>query len=298
MIDFEMRDRISQGSNSYVYDCVYKDISCIVKIPKIKERYPSFNMQVKALQAILVHKSDINFLVPQIFFYDKDNSVYGEVLIMEKMENIFPIDFLIRQQLVDYQQIVSVIAKAVAFLHSISISGYDVEFYWNIKKHKLVLLDIGQQYTIGISTEEMLKKSLFDEKDNIAGLWNIIACIMKKQDAIKIYELGLISTVTYKQLIQEIKHNSVQLHIENVAKSHYIQIIACLNKCVRSDATKLFVKIYKKNIKKIDFQTMAYINSFEKANNDKIDSCTVKLYYSKNDTVSNMSNSNRVKDLF
>lgn len=298
MVDIQLGNKINEGSNSYIYEVSFEGEDYVAKIPKEKVRYISFYLQVKAMKKVLRYKDKINFKVPNVVYYSLTDKNYGEILIMEKMKNIYPIDFMIRQQLVDYQFIVVEVAKAIAFLHSISISGYDIEFFWDVLENKLVLLDINQEYTIGYTTQEMLKNTFEMEihMQNTMGMWNISSCILEKQAAIKVYETNAIHSVTLEDLNNQIEDNSVQLHIENVAKSHYIQVICSINKAMRTQATQLYLNTYKRSCVSSDFQKALYLSCFEKANKKQIKSCTVKLYYSKNETISVISNSNQVDE--
>lgn len=296
MINYEIKNKFSEGSNSIVYECKYNNKNEVAKVPKQRERYISFNMQVNSMKMIFKHINDINFIVPKVLYYDINNIQYGELLIMEKINNLYSIDFVIRKSLVNYEFIIVEVAKAISKLHMMGISGYDIEFYWNIYQNKLVLLDIGQQHTIGVSTEDMIKRTLEDEKDNIAGLWNIISATMKKEKAMYIYEHSAIKDVTYDDIIRGIKQNSLQIHIENVAKSHYIQLIGSLKENQISKAIELFIKTYKNTQRgRLNYYTQYYIYKFKKSYQDRISHCHVQLYYSKYKTLSTISNSNNIE---
>lgn len=290
MYEWVLGRKINGGSNSELFECAYKNVECVAKLPKVQERYISFHLQVDAMVS-LAKTSDPNFLVPKVLYYGMDNPLYGEILIIEKMNDIFPVDFMLRTGMVERRLMIIRIAQAIAALHRLSISGYDVEFYWSPEKNCLVLLDIGPRFTINVTTEQMLHMHFEAERSNRAGIWNIVAAIAARETAIELYETNSFMSVAEDILLNTLDEQSVQRHIEDIAGNHYVQLIGSLAEVDKEEAVRVFIRIYKQSCgKSLTIQMMEYLSAFIHAHKTKKSSSTAKLYYSKSNTLSEMSN--------
>ena len=135
---------INRGSNSVVYEAHREGkidaTKYVAKCSIDSSNYISFNLQRHSYQ-LCNEIFDEDIIVPKVYGYYKDNRI-GEILILEKVEDIYDIDFIVNRGYYYAEIVISKIAKAISTLHNHSISGYDIELYWNPNLNKLVLLDV------------------------------------------------------------------------------------------------------------------------------------------------------------
>lgn len=282
---------IGIGSNSYVYQCEkFKNHTCnllAVKCTKNPIRYYSFQLQYESMLKCKDNNYEDIIMVSPIFWGQcKD---IGEVLIMKEMKNIYNIDFVINNGVYYGELIISNIAKAIAFLHNNYISGYDVEFFWDVINNKLVVLDIGPLYTFNVSYETMLREHWKSLQCNEMGRWNMLSLILPIDRAEVVKNNDVFTNDLLEELLLKIDENSMALHLEDVAKIHSINIIGKLNKASRTKYLKLFKKVYLDEIKNVQFANVQYINFFEKFLSNKKLFAIAKLYYPKKETLCHMS---------
>lgn len=280
---------IGKGSNSKIYSCYLDGKECAVKVPHDTERFISCALQVDSLR--VCQETDISFVTPQVIRYDKHHDTWGEMLIMERLNSIYPVSFLMRNGMVERELIINCAAKAIAELHSLGISGFDVEFYWSFEHNKLALLDIGPRYTIGYASDEMVGKHYVYavENQNWMTLWNLVSELIDSNEAIplfhKIVQGNKIPQV--EQLQNAVSEVAEQEHIQGVARNHYLQLIGDCPSHLQEKMKTLFIKKYFSYSKEANF---LYAGTFVNAGREGITSSTVCLYYSKYNTLSKMSN--------
>ena len=289
MIEIDTSQLIGKGSNSKVYSYLLDGREYAVKVPHNAERYISCALQVDSL--ITCQKADSIFVTPNVIQYEAHHETLGEVLIMDKLSKIYPISFLMRKGIIDREYIINCAAKAIAQLHSLSISGFDVEFYWSYEHKKLALLDLGPRYTIGYTCSEMVAKhyEYAMMNQNWMVVWNLISELLNSNEA-----MDLFSEVVHgnrippvKKLQKAICEFAEQEHIQGVARNHYLQLIGDGPKYLQKKMTNLFIKKY---IASTKMPNHCYISAFESAYKEDIKSSVAYLYISNNSTVSKMSN--------
>lgn len=282
---------IGSGSNSYVYQCEeYNSYSCdsiVAKCTKTPTRYSSFQLQYEAMLKCSKMKDENIVIVSPIFW--GISSELGEVLIMNEMTNLYSIDFIINNGFYYGDFIIRNIAKAIAFLHNNNISGYDIELFWDALYNRLVILDIGPLYTFNVNYETMVKQHWESLKCNRIGRWNMLSQIVPINRAEEVKNNDVFADELLEELLYEIDERTMELHLENVAKIHAINIIGKLNKTIRKQYLKLFKKVYLEEIGDTQFANVQYLNYFERTFTNKKISATAKLYYSKSEIFCKMS---------
>ena len=290
MIEIDTSQLIGKGSNSKVYSCLLDGREYAAKVPHNAERYISCALQVDSL--ITCQKANTSFVTPNVIQYEAHHDNWGEVLVMDKLNKIYPISFLIRKGMLDREYIISCAAKAIAQLHSLSISGFDIEFYWSYEHKKLALLDLGPRYTIGYTCSEMVAKhyeyAIINQ--NWMATWNLVSELLDSNEA-----LDLFSEIVHgnkippiEKLQRAICEFADQEHIQGVARNHYLQLIGDCPKYLQKKMTNLFIKKY---IASTKAPSHCYAGAFESAYKEDIKSNIAYLYISNNSTVSKMSNS-------
>lgn len=173
---------------------------CIAKCTIDSDSYKSFNTQ--QLSYKLCEKiKDVEIKVPKVVEYYHDDS-YGDILILEKIDNIISIESALRTHVCYVEKMISILAKAISMMYLLGISGFDTEFYWQPFERKIVILDIGPMYSFDLFTEEMLLKVWNSEKYNRMGRWNIISEVMERQMAKHVFESDAIMDVTFEQVLE------------------------------------------------------------------------------------------------
>ena len=281
---------IGKGSNSKVYRCIFNDNEYVAKIPHDPNRFISSGLQVDAMN--ICNKECHTFILPKVIYYKNNDPRWGEILVMEKLNKIFPIDFLLRKGMVDREYVIVNIAKAIAELHSIGISGFDVEFFWSFDYGKIALLDLGPRYTIGYTGVEMIKKhyELLKENNNKMALWNIVSELLDENRARNLFSKIICDNYLPDvcDLIESLDDISEQKHIKGVAYNHYLQLLGECPDYIKEQYVKLFIKKYIKESNCIDY---LYVKSFSEAYQNRITNSTSYLYLSKYKSLSKMSNS-------
>lgn len=282
---------VGTGSNSYVYQCEkFRSNTCnmlVAKCTKEPTRYYSFQLQYESMLKTMEFR-DENIIIASPVFWGMCKDI-GEVLIMNEMQNLYSVDFIINNGLYYGELIIRNIAKAIAFLHNNHISGYDIELFWDVINNKLVVLDIGPLYTFDVSYETMLKEHWKSLQDNRIGRWNMLSLILPINRTDELKNCDAFANDLLDELLLGIDERTMALHLENVAKIHAINIIGKLSENYRMQYLKLFKKTYLDEIEHIQFANVQYINCFEKVLSNKKLAATAKLYYSKNDTLCKMS---------
>lgn len=288
--DFNIGKEISRGSNSIVYEAYMagkENNGFVAKCSINNSNYISFNLQRHSYQ--VCHEIfDEDILVPKVFAYYTEENI-GDVLILERMHNLFDVDFIINREYYYSEIVINKIAKAIAILHNNSISGYDIELYWNPDLNKLVILDVGPDYTIGVDTIYSIKKHWELEKDNYMGLWNIQSQILDAVKAKAIFKDKSVKEQAVDILFSSIDPSSVTLHVEDVAKVHALSIFGRISPVNRGRLFDLFVKEYKKNRDSLDIDSQRYIKSLKEGVIGNLSKAKAKLYYSLENTLSEES---------
>lgn len=283
---FELGDIIDSGSNSRIYSVIKNNgkhcSNLIAKCSENSKNYISFNLQYHSYMNCF-DKLGVNYIIPKIIWYEQECEI-GDFLIMQKLENLQEINVFFDNQLCN-DNIIKKLAIAMALLHSISISGYDIEFYWNEYEEKIAILDIGPMYTFGVSTSDMLYKHLEIEKNNFMGQWNIISQIADVEYAKAIFKNHDISDANFDFLYSMIEPDSVFLHIRDVASLHALYFFGKFSLQKRKEMVDIFISEYKKNISKISFFNSFYLGHLKKAVYNNITKATAQLYYSTVDTL-------------
>lgn len=293
MIQIDDASLIGKGSNSKVYRCIYNGTEYAAKIPHSLDRFISCALQVDAMK--LCEKQQLSFVLPKVVFYDDLSDKWGEILVMEKLNDIYPVDFLMRTGIIDREYITAGIAKAIAELHNIGISGFDAEFYWSFEYKKIVILDLGPRYTIGYTAAQMIEKhyDIINGCGNRMPLWNIVSELLDEQIAMRYYP-GIISGELLPdigELINAADNTAEQKHIRGVASNHYLQLFGECPLSSKNACVDLFLKTY---LRECNIANFIYVNSFREAFTDNISNSEAFLYLSKHKTLSKMSNSVKI----
>ena len=109
MIEIDASKLIGKGSNSKVYSCNIDGKECAVKVPHSAERFVSCALQSDSLRAC--QKTNPSFVVPRVIQYKKNYETWGEILIMDKLDKLYPIGFLMRNGVMDWGYIISCAAR-------------------------------------------------------------------------------------------------------------------------------------------------------------------------------------------
>ncbi len=290
MVEIDTSNLIGKGSNSKVYCCNINGVEYAAKVPHNPERFISCFLQVESL--ILCQESETSFVTPNVIMYDPYNNKWGELLVIDKLENFFPISFLMRNGMVDREYIISSVAKAIAELHALGISGFDVEFYWSYKFKKLALLDLGPRHTIGCTSHEMIKEhyEYALSKKNWMTLWNIVSELLESEEAMDFFDKIIrgVNIPSIEKLQDAVSEKSEQEHIQGVARNHFLQLTGDCPRSLQRKAVSLFIRKY---FSSISTPSYAYASAFENAFKRHITSSSACLYISKYNTISKMSNS-------
>lgn len=293
-------DKINSGSNSNLYEIELAGsqgmIPAVAKCSKRAENYISFHLQYHSYLMCRKMFDAKEYIIPQIYFYEKRDAV-GDVLVMEKIDDFFEIDFIINGSFYYGDIVIKRIAKAIACLHNSGISGFDIEFYWNALENKLVLLDIGPMFTFNVSYKEMLQEHWEMEKGNAMGRWNIISQILSVEESKEIFKSKKFEDVSLEYILRFIDMNTMLLHIENVAKIHALYIFGKLIKANKKRYLDIFIKEYKKNINELSINNMKYMKGLRTSVVKNITEAKAKLYYSTMETLSEESCSIEISDL-
>lgn len=282
-IEVDIGDQIGEGSNSKVFEAKIKDETrkLVAKCSKSAENYVSFNLQYNAFLACKDFEQ-YNILIPKVICYGKSKEI-GDILMLEKIDNIYDIPIIINNGLFYGEIILKKIAEAVARLHNIGISGYDVEFYWKADTNQLVLLDVGPQYTFDIAKEEMIKNHFLLEHNNFMGMWNVFSQIVPPDMAKNFYK-GL-STYLENDVIQFLEDRALERHICNTAKVHALSVISRLSLSKQNYYLDLFVREYKKQRIVSSIDSAWYLKAFREAVINREQKAKACLYYSKVETL-------------
>lgn len=273
-------DRIGRGSNSFVYNIIDED-NCVAKCSKNNKNYVSFNLQYNSFKECETLVDD-RIIVPKVYGFGQSEGI-GDILLMEKIENLYDISFVINNSFFFGEIIIKKVAEAIAKLHNMGISGYDIEFYWKVDTNQLVLLDIGPQYTFDCSCEHMICKHLELESKNRMGVWNIVSQIIPKEEAKKYF--NSIDEFDLDSLEQFMQDNAMSIHISNVAKIHALSIISKLTLQKQEYYLNIFMKEYRKTRKNFSIDSANYLTAFKRAIKNRIMFAEANLYYSSVETL-------------
>lgn len=279
-IEVELLERINSGSNSVVYDAKIDYINCIVaKCSKNPENYVSFNLQYLSFVKCSEIFESTRIVVPKVYSFGRNPEI-GDLLIMDRIDNLYEINFMINQSLYYGEIIIKEIAFAISELHKNKISGYDVEFFWKADTNQLVLLDIGPQNTINCSCYDMIQNHIGSEKGNLMGKWNVISQIVPENLAKTYFKNNEIEKVSIDDLMEYIDPSSVGIHVDNVAKIHALTIFGKLNRPNRKRYIDIFLNEYKRNMGQFSFDSIKYLKSLETTLDKNEGYAEAKLYYS------------------
>ena len=281
----ELGEIINTGSNSHIREVLSLNNrrveGLLAKCSKQADNYISFNLQflsyTKCARANLP-----GAVLPEIICYGMSQGI-GEILIMRRLSGLREIYSVTAQRPELSRTVIRKIAETISALHDMGLSGYDMEFYWDADKNELVILDIGPEQTIGVSSREMLAQHWRMEANNLIGRWNIISQTMPKDDAKEIFLNRRISFVGIEEILGYINEDSVKLHVENVAQIHALSIIGRQDEHNQNKSLETFTAHYKH---KSNPDKIRYIKEFENAVSDKKQTAKARLYYS---TVENLS---------
>lgn len=278
----KLGEKIGEGSNSFVYDVVDDNGSLYVaKCSKSSKNYVSFNLQYNSLKRCESLVND-RLIVPKVILYGQADSV-GDIMVMEKLDNLYDISFIINNSLFYGEIIIKKIAESIAKLHNIGISGYDVEFYWKADTNQLVMLDVGPQYTFGYNYEDMICKHLEIELNNFMGKWNIISQIIPMQEAKKYF--SRIDSFDISCLKKFMNDDSMNIHITNVAKIHALSTVSKLTLQKQQYYLNIFLKEYKRVRDALTISSAIYLKSFRQTIQNRNMYAEACLYYSNVETL-------------
>ena len=282
---------IGSGSNSKIYNVLKINENtqkeALAKCSINKENYVSFNLQRKSIEKC--HQTPCSSIViPQILSYGKSKE-FGEVLIMKKISNLHDIHFIINHNLYYGDILIKELAKAIAYLHNNNISGYDTEFYWEAESKKIAILDVGPLNTIGVNSTQMLQKHWNIESENIVGRWNIVSQIIPCYMAKEMYKTNKLLEIDLNYVAQYLDNRTMDLHIRNTARIHALSTFGRLNIDNKDRYLNMFIKEYKKNLKKTNIDYFRYIKYFEDAILADLREAKATLYYSNVEPLCEMS---------
>lgn len=291
-IEVYVQEKIGQGSNSIVYSC--KVVGCedidnaVVKIPPNSRRYVSTKLQAYSYEKASIIGDD-KISIPKMYCYNTSDE-FGDLLLLERKDNIYSLDFIIKNNLYYTEEIIILVAKALARLHKLKISGYDLEFSWDVINNQLVLLDIGPCFTFDNNVRDMLEKHFDIEKNHITGRWNIISQILPCECAISTFENDMIMQITVDDLVNHMKEDAISLHIKNAAETHALSLLGLFPQGDINKYIKLFKRSYiKEYVGEYSISNMTYLKAFEMALQSGKKDAEVQLYYSKEKTLSKTS---------
>lgn len=273
-----IRDIIGNGSNSNVYDVSSDDLpkASVAKCSKNHSNYVSFNLQYNASLKVINSITDPCVIIPNIYMYGYSQNL-GEILVMEKVENICQLDFIINNSIGEGLLIIRTVATFIAHLHNVGISGYDIEFYWKLDSRQLVVLDIGPLDTFNCSSKAMICSHWHQENENPCGKWNLVSQILPIEQSKKIFAASL-DNIKIEQVLEYINPESVYIHIQNVARIHALLLIAQIAN--PHQYLRIFISYYKKNINILSHDSITYLRYFKNTVLSNINEAEVCLYYS------------------
>ncbi|HOS31741.1 MAG TPA: hypothetical protein PK385_00685 [Spirochaetota bacterium] len=291
-----LQNKIGSGSNSYVYTVYNESLleSVIAKCSKSAHNYVSFNLQYNAFLKAVQCIDDSDIIIPKIYMYGQSPKL-GEILVMEKVENLSTIAQIINNFFDNGANIIKKIGATIARLHNIGISGYDIEFYWKTDTKQLVVLDMGPTSTFNCSTDTMLNSHWNQESKNPVGKWNLLSQILPAEHSKKIFSNtpDNIDDISSKILFEYIDPHSLQNHIKNVAKVHALLFIAQLEHA--EFYLNVFIDSYKKNISALSSDSIVYLESFKNSIQSEISLAEAYLYYSKAEVLCTESCTTHIK---
>lgn len=290
-IDVYVHEKIGEGSNSLVYSCEVvggEDIgNAVVKIPPDPKRYVSTKLQAYSYEKASII-CDAKISIPKVYSYNISNE-FGDLLLLERKDNIYSLDFIIKNNLYYTDEIIILVAQALAKLHKLKISGYDLEFFWDVVNNQLVLLDIGPCFTFDNNVREMLDKHFEIEEKHINGRWNIISQILPCEYAKSIFENHMITKINIDDLLNYMENDAIKLHIKSVAETHALALFRSLPQCAINRYIKLFKRSYIRECGEYSISNIIYLKAFEMALQSGKKDAKVQLYYSKEKTLSKTS---------
>lgn len=298
--DFDIfeSEPIGIGSNSKVYCCNYQGKNCVVKVPLSKEKFISSIFQVDSIKRIYDNGEPRGFTLPHVLGFFASDSIWGELVFMDKIDKIYPLDILLNNGMADSIYVINKVAEAIATLHNVGISGYDVEFYWSYDFEKVVLLDIGPSFTINTDAHEMVYQHfmLAKRNNNYMAMWNLVSELFDSKSSKNLFSDIIEGKMcpSVDDLIDSIKDNSEYLHVASVARNHYLQILSCCDNKIKGELVDIFIRRY---IKVATIPSLIYIQAFKNSFNQAISSSQSFLYYSKYKAISKMSNTVQISEL-
>ncbi len=269
--------KLSEGSTCNIFEI--EGNKYIAKCSKHNKFYKSFNLQKQTYQICNQVFIEGDIVVPQMIYFMQDEKI-GDIMVLERIDNLYSIDFIINNGIYYGDLIIKKIAKAMALLHNSGISGYDIEVYWNPIENSLVLLDIGPMYTFGFTSMEMLKFQWDMEKNNPIGRWNIISEIVDRKIVEQISDITQIENISFDLVLKYLREDASVLHIENVAAVHGINFIGTLEQANRKKYLNIFIDEYKKFCIANKYYVARYIRSFAVVLQKENNSAQASLYYS------------------
>lgn len=279
--------KVGEGSNSVVYDAVSMDGHLVVKCTKGAKRYISFNLQRHSYEC-LSHifgtvstargKGNIKIVTPRVHFYGRRDGV-GEVMVMDKMASLFDIELAMTSSLYPDGIVAGAVGAVIALLHENGISGFDAEFYWDMTRDAVILLDVGPVATFGVTAGDMISTHWDIERDNRMGKWNIVSQVLPLGEAKALYAADGFMDVPLQHIIDSLDANTAMRHIQDTAKVHAVSLFGRMSKEVKPHLLDAFVKEYRRNTTRSTECNDIYIDTFQDAVLSGIKSGAACLYY-------------------
>lgn len=282
--------KICSSGKSNIIRCELSDSleyrnKIVVKCPKNTKYFNSYNLQYISYNLFKNIKSKYkNIISPQVIFYGK-NSVLGECMIMSEIPEMIPIDIIINNDHTQADEIIRSIAKAISYMHELGVSGFDSEFYWDIKQHKLIVLDIGPPYTFLSDVNETIYKQFEAEKNNEVGFINLVSQIVPQEVFYRLKTKSLIHNITIQEILKMDNLYSNKFHIKNVAKVHALDILGRLKPDIQKKLLTIFQNEYFSNLHKITELNMCYLNEFKNIIYRNESVASARLFYPKKKSI-------------
>jgi tRNA A-37 threonylcarbamoyl transferase component Bud32 len=278
--------KINEGNYTVLHKCNFKGEQCVVKITKNTTHYVSLKYQFDAMHCLQGIPSPA-FRIPKVYDYHIFENIEKEALIMENINTLLPLRFVLQNVLYDKNEIIEKIAYAISALHDNGISGYDTEFFWSMAEEKIIVIDLGPRYTINCNTIQMLEQHINLMREIPWGLYNIVGDIVPDEILKTMLRSNArisMNKIPGLELLQYLSSDNISKHITNVAKMHYVQIMGCFPPNEREKMLPLFINAYTQRA----HYNQLYLESFVEGYSYNICKHNAFLYYPIAKTASRM----------